>query len=220
VRKLDNKKCIIFIRGFDPIMDSKFIPFGHPAFDQTADGKGKPYVHVPNSGGGGQALPFQLLTPKALSYYEELKKKGENVYIDKIDYKDFELLTDAGMQKRFISMEEQEQKEQLNREQDNELMYAQEDVPEPEAAETKPKQAEKEPVPEPEAAGRRIEGEDTIMNRMAQWKYSKEQKDELHKMIALGMPTKTILAVFYPETDVIKMREIRKTFQTVRHSEN
>ena len=220
VRKLDNKKCIIFIRGFDPIMDSKFIPFGHPAFDQTADGKGKPYVHVPNSGGGGQALPFQLLTPKALSYYEELKKKGENVYIDKIDYKDFELLTDAGMQKRFISMEEQEQKEQLNREQDNELLYAQEDVPEPEAAETKPKQAEKEPVPEPEAAGRRIEGEDTIMNRMAQWKYSKEQKDELHKMIALGMPTKTILAVFYPETDVIKMREIRKTFQTVRHSEN
>ena len=220
VRKLDNKKCIIFIRGFDPIMDSKFIPFGHPAFDQTADGKGQPYVHVPNSTGGGQALPFQLLTPKALSYYEELKKKGENVYIDKIDYKDFELLTDAGMQKRFISMEEQEQKEQLNREQDNELMYAQEDVPEPEAAGTKPKQAAKEPVPEPEAAGRRIEGEDTIMNRMAQWKYSKEQKDELHKMIALGMPTKTILAVFYPETDVIKMREIRKTFQTVRHSEN
>ena len=220
VRKLDNRKCIIFIRGFDPIMDSKFIPFGHPAFDQTADGKGKPYVHVPNSGGGGQALPFQLLTPKALSYYEELKKKGENVYIDKIDYKDFELLTDAGMKKRFISMEEQEQKERLDREQDNELLYAQEDVPEPETAGTKPKQAAKEPVPEPEAAGRRIEGEDTIMNRMAQWKYSKEQKDELHKMIALGMPTKTILAVFYPETDVIKMREIRKTFQTVRHSEN
>ena len=75
-------------------------------------------------------MPFQLLTPKALSYYEELKKKGENVYIDKIDCKDFELLTDAGMKKRFISMEEQEQKERLDREQDNELLYAQEDVPE------------------------------------------------------------------------------------------
>ena len=221
VRKLDNRKCIIFIRGFDPIMDSKFIPFGHPAFDQTADGKGKPYVHVPNSGGGGQALPFQLLTPKALSYYEELKKKGENVYIDKIDYRDFELLTDAGMKKRFISMEEQEQKEQLDREQDNELMYAPEEEtdnePAHEAAEPE-RAADKED--KSEAGGRRIEGEDTIMNRMAQWKYSKEQNDELHKMIALGMPTKTILAVFYPETDVIKMREIRKTFQTVRHSEN
>ena len=165
---------------------------------------------------------YQLLTPKALSYYEGLKKKGENVYIDKIDYEDFELLTDAGMKKRFISMEEQEQKEQLNREQDNELMYAQEDEPEQETAEPepKPKQAAKEAVPKQETTGRRLEGEDTIMNRMAQWKYSKEQKDELHKMIALGMPTKTILAVFYPETDVIKMREIRKTFQTVRHSEN
>ena len=220
VRKLDNKKCIIFIRGFDPIMDSKFIPFGHPAFDQTADGKGKPYVHVPGGRGGGRAQPFQLLTPKALSYYEALKKKGENVYIDKIEYGDFELLTDAGMQKRFTSMEEQEQKEQLNREQDNELMYAQEDEPEPEAAQPEAGQAAKGAVPGQETAGRRLEGEDTIMNRMAQWKYSKEQKDELHKMIALGMPTKTILAVFYPETDVIKMREIRKTFQTVRHSGN
>ena len=226
VRKLDNKKCIIFIRGFDPIMDSKFIPFGHPAFDQTADGKGKPYVHVPGGRSDGQGQPFRLLTPKALSYYEELKKKGENVYIDKIDYKDFELLTDAGMKKRFISMEEQEEKERLGREQDNELMYAQEDEPEQESepareeAQPEQKQEAKEAVPKQEAGGRRLEGEDTIMNRMAQWKYSKEQKDELHKMIALGMPTKTILAVFYPETDVIKMREIRKTFQTVRHSTN
>lgn len=223
VRKLDNKKCIIFIRGFDPIMDSKFIPFGHPAFDQTADGKGKPYVHAPGGSGDRQVQPYQLLTPKALSYYEGLKKKGENVYIDKIDYKDFELLTDAGMKKRFTSMEEQEEKEQLNREQDNELMYAQEEPeqesgPEQEDVHTGQKQAVKEAVPKQEAGGRRLEGEDTIMNRMAQWKYSKEQKDELHRMIALGMPTKTILAVFYPETDVIKMREIRKTFQTVRHS--
>lgn len=221
VRKLDNKKCIIFIRGFDPIMDSKFIPFGHPAFDQTADGKGEPYVHVPGSGGGGQVQPFQLLTPKALSYYEELKKKGGNVYIDKIDYKDFELLTDAGMKKRFISMEEQEQKEQLYREQDNELMYVQEEEQDNELAqETAEPERAAEKGDKPETVERRIEGEDTIMNRMAQWKYSKEQKDELHRMIALGMPTKTILAVFYPETDVIKMREIRKTFQTVRHSEN
>ena len=45
VRKLDNKKCIIFIRGFVPIMDNKFIPFNHPMFNQTADGKGEPYFH-------------------------------------------------------------------------------------------------------------------------------------------------------------------------------
>lgn len=187
VRKLDNKKCIIFIRGFDPIIDNKFIPFIHPAFDQTADGKGKPYVHNLKESENTQVLPYQLLTQKALSYYEELKKKGENVYIDKIDYKDLELLTDIGMKKRFLDMEEQ---------------------------------SEKRTMTEQKTTRHKISGEDTIMNRIAQWKYSKEQKDELHKMIALGMPTKDILAVFYPETDVVKLREIRKTFQTVRHSEN
>ena len=116
-------------------------------------------------------------------------------------------------------MEEQEQKEQLDREQDNELMYAPEE-PEQESGPVREDvhTGQEQAVPKQSDGGRRLEGEDTIMNRMAQWRYSKEQKDELHRMIALGMPTKTILAVFYPETDVIKMREIRKTFQTVRHS--
>ena len=55
------------------------------------------------------------------------------------------------------------------------------------------------------------------MNRMAQWQYSKEQKEELHKMMALGMTKKEILAVFYPETDVAKMREIRRTYRAVKN---
>lgn len=175
VRKLDNKKCILFIRGFDPIMDSKFIPFEHPAFDQTADGKGKPYVHIPGGGGSGQNQSYQLLNPQALSYYEGLKKKGENIYIDKIDYGELELLTDAGMKKRFLEQEEAG----------------------------------------PSAKHRKPEGEDTLMNRLVQWKYSKEQKDELHKMITAGIPKETILTVFYPETDVKRLRELRKTFCAV-----
>ena len=197
-------------------MDNKFIPFGHPAFNQTADGKGKPYVHVPKGIGDSRGKACQILTQKALSYYEGLKEKGENVYIDSISYEEFEILSEMDLKKRFLSLEEQEQKEQLDREQDNELAYFQEDEWTQETAEPEP--AKTEDMQEQKAAGRRLEGEDTIMNRMAQWKYSKEQKDELHKMIALGMPTKTILAVFYPETDVIKMREIRKTFEALQHS--
>lgn len=54
------------------------------------------------------------------------------------------------------------------------------------------------------------------MNRMAQWQYSKEQKEELHKMMALGMTKAEILAVFYPETDVAKMREIRRTYRALK----
>lgn len=47
VRKLDNKKCIVLIRGCDPVMDFKFNTFKHPMFKRSGDGKGKWYVHNP-----------------------------------------------------------------------------------------------------------------------------------------------------------------------------
>lgn len=65
VRKLDNKKCIIFIRGFDPILDNKYIPFAHPLFDQTADGKGTPYVHQITSNQTIIAPSFEILSKRA-----------------------------------------------------------------------------------------------------------------------------------------------------------
>lgn len=198
VRKLDNKKCLIFIRGFDPIMDNKYIPFGHPAFAQTADGKGKPYVHIQTGQKTEAEQPYRILSPKAVAYYESLKEKGENVYIDTLTYEVFGVLTELDMKKRFLSLDEKEQRERLNREQKNELQYAPETV---QTTVTKKKSELKQEK-------RKLVGEDTIMNRMAQWQYSKEQKEELHKMMALGMTKAEILAVFYPETDVAKMREI------------
>lgn len=206
VRKLDNKKCLIFIRGFNPIVDNKYVPFGHPAFSQTADGKGKPYVHFPSGQKNTKEPPYKLLSPKAVSYYENLKEKGENVYIDTLTYEEFAVLTELDMKKRFLSFDEKEQCQRLNKEQGNELRYAPEALQNPEIekkVEVKPKR-------------QKIVGEDTIMNRMAQWQYSKEQKEELHKMMALGMAKSEILSIFYPETDVVKMREIRRMYQGVK----
>lgn len=54
------------------------------------------------------------------------------------------------------------------------------------------------------------------MNRLVQWKYFQEQKDELHRMMGIGVPKEDILAVFYPETDVDRMREIRKMFYSLK----
>ena len=207
VRKLDNKKCLIFIRGFDPIMDNKYIPFGHPAFAQTADGKGKPYVHIQIGQKTVAEQPYRILSPKAVAYYESLKEKGENVYIDDLSYEELGMLTELDMKKRFLSLDEKEQRERLNREQENELQYA------PEPVQTTVTEKKSEPKQEK----RKLVGEDTIMNRMAQWQYSKEQKEELHKMMALGMTKAEILAVFYPETDVAKMREIRRTYRAVKN---
>ncbi|MDE6254008.1 MAG: type IV secretory system conjugative DNA transfer family protein [Lachnospiraceae bacterium] len=210
VRKLDNKKCLIFIRGFDPIMDNKYIPFSHPAFQQTADGKGKLYIHDPFGSESTREQPYKILTPKALAYYERLKEKGENVYIDTLSYEKFGVLTEFDMKKRFLSLDEKEQRERMNHEQENELQYA------PESEEAEDSGAGESITSSSGALRKKIVGKDSIMNRMAQWQYSKEQKEELHKMMAIGMAKEEILAVYYPETDVERMREVRHNYQTIK----
>lgn len=45
VRNMDNKNCLIFIKGFNPIFDEKYWPFDHKNFKQTEDGGAKPYTH-------------------------------------------------------------------------------------------------------------------------------------------------------------------------------
>ncbi|MDE6626321.1 MAG: type IV secretory system conjugative DNA transfer family protein [Lachnospiraceae bacterium] len=137
VRKLDNKKCLLFIRGFDPILDDKYRTFGHPMFSQTADGEGKPYVHISSENREYDVPAFVLLNQNALEYYEGLKQKGESVYIDTISYEDFMLLGQFEMEKRFMDMDEQEQRERLYAEEGSELAYAEdilEEMEEPEAA--------------------------------------------------------------------------------------
>ncbi len=105
VRKLDNKKCIIFIRGFDPILDEKFIPFAHPMFDMTADGKGEPYIHNRKVCKNIIGKEYEILSKKAISHFERLKDKGENVYIDTLTYNEFKLLGEIEMKKRFTNLE-------------------------------------------------------------------------------------------------------------------
>ena len=107
VRKLDNKKCLLFIRGFDPILDDKYVPFKHPMYKFTADGEGKAYVHQVNKEFIGSA--FELLSEKSLAYYQKLKDKGENVYIQSISYEEFMMLGSAELSKRFLTEEENEQ---------------------------------------------------------------------------------------------------------------
>ena len=207
VRKLDNRKCLVFIRGFDPIMDNKYIPFGHPAFDMTADGKGTPYVHVIEAESTVIGATFEILTKRSVEYYEALKKKGENIYIDDLTYDEFMLLGDTELGKRFISMDEKAQKEKLQSSQNNELEYTEESVTRKAGAETK--------APPQHQERKALDGEDTITNRMLHWKYSNEQIAELKRAIAMKMSEVNVLEFFYPETDVKQMKEIIDTFQAL-----
>lgn len=210
-------------------MDNKFVPFSHPAFSQTADGGGKPYVHTPEQGGDG-AKPYQLLTKKSLAYYEELKKKGGNVYIDRLDYKELGLLTEPDMKKRLLDQEGQQKENPHAWEQDvrqnaqKVRLDKKEKLPETQDIRENPVQrqeyqghqnAQNIPVQRGE-----LSGDDTIVNRMAQWKYTQEQKDELHKMMDARMPQEDILSIFYPETGPEDMHGFLLAFQTAHNSGN
>ena len=196
VRKLDNKKCIIFIRGFDPIMDNKYIPFAHPMFKQTADGGGKPYVHHMSSNNEVVGPPYEILSQKALEHYKQLKEKGENVYIDKLTYEEFMMIGDKELGWRFQMLDEQEQKDRFNAEQGQELEYSEE-------SETTDKRKE---LP-------KIDGKDTILRRMAQWEFSDEQQEEAQKAMIVGVPENKILEYFYPDVEVEEMRQVREDYE-------
>ena len=45
VRMLDNRYCILFIRGTRPVMDEKYELMEHPAIRYTMDGGAPPYIH-------------------------------------------------------------------------------------------------------------------------------------------------------------------------------
>ena len=196
VRKLDNKKCIIFIRGFDPIMDNKYIPFAHPMFKQTADGGGKPYVHHMSSNNEVVGTPYEILSQKALEHYKQLKEKGENVYIDKLTYEEFMMIGDKELGWRFQMLDEQEQKDRFNAEQGQELEYSEE-------SETTDKRKE---LP-------KIDGKDTILRRMAQWEFSDEQQEEAQKAMIVGVPENKILEYFYPDVEVEEMIQVREDYE-------
>lgn len=214
VRKMDNKKCLIFIRGFDPILDDKFRPFGHPMFAQSADGEGEPYVHRKELSGavsGGTDGPaFTLLNDKALSYYEELQKKGEKVYIDKMSYQEFLLLGQVGMKKRFMDLDEAQTVQAFHEEQDQELMYSAE-----ETGAAAVKTEEQTPAPAAETKKPR-DASNSIPYRLMHMSFTKEQKAELKRAMDVRVPKDVILSYFYPDTPVAKMMEIRRQHENVQ----
>lgn len=196
-RKFDNKKCLIFIRGFDPIVDNKFNPFNHPAFNQTADGKGKSYEHIPREDSVIIGPPFEILNRKSLEYYERLKEKGKNVYIDKLTMAEFMLLKNETVIKRLKKIEPQKENSKVDMEISGELEYQEDMESANDTNEIKRLKKLKE---------------DTVTNRMIFWKFSKEQCDEVKKEMREGVPVNVILNYFYPDVSVEKMRKERQKY--------
>ena len=69
VRMLDNRYCILFIRGARPVMDLKYELMDHPAIRYTVDGGAPPYIHHRTA---APALPGEPL------FRSEYNKEKEN----------------------------------------------------------------------------------------------------------------------------------------------
>lgn len=104
-RKLDNKKCLIFIRGFDPIIDSKFNTPGHARFKETFDGGAAPYQHKPISGAAVRA-GCELLNRQSFEHYERQRDQGLNVHIDEITLDELLALQEPDMPAKVFSENE------------------------------------------------------------------------------------------------------------------
>ena len=152
-----------------------------------------------------QKLPTECV---GCPYYHG-KDKGENVYIDSLTYEQFMMLGDAELSRRFSMQDEAEQKAKIDREQANELEYVDESQKSDaaESANTSNGSAGAKPVRNPERE--KPKWEDTITNRMLHWSYTLEQKEEVKKALAAGVPKATILTYFYPEVTVEKMSSYR-----------
>ena len=149
------------------------------------------------------------------------------------------LLGQVDMEKRFIDLDEQEQRERLNGEMEPglELEYAfdMEDETADSSGENagmlesfvigesgtavplvtgniqKPEMALKSWAEKPHEG--KEDKEDSISYRMFHWKFSVEQKEEVKRAMAVRVPKDVILSYFYPETSVVRMMEIRRRYE-------
>ena len=134
------------------------------------------------------------------------------MYIDSLTYDQFMMLGDAELSRRFSMQDEKEQKAKLDREQANELEYVDESQKADSTGSIGAANASGntggKPVRNPDRE--KPKWEDTITNRMMHWSYTTEQKEELKKALAEGVPKATLLTYFYPEITVEKMSSYRK----------
>ena len=171
---------------------------------------GEPYVHEIRGADNLIGPPFEILSDKAVKHYEKMMDKGENVYIDTLTYDEFMMLGDTELNRRFSMLDEAEQKAKIDREQANELEYVDESQKTDSTTNANGSSGNVggKPVRNPERE--KPKWEDTITNRMLHWSYTPEQKEELKRTLAAGVPKAMILTYFYPEVTVEKMSSYRK----------
>lgn len=182
VRNMSNKKCLIFIKGFNPIFDDKYIPFRHKNFSQTEDGGGKAYIHDPSL--NQESLrPVKLLSEKQINDIKEYKKENEVVHIMDMSLEEIMMLDDT---KRLYF-------ENLNE------------------SESSGDEGSTKTISRTDILENMTEQElmDEITNRMCMMDFSREQIEEITKSLDAHMKLSILLSYLYPTTSAEEMAKKR-----------
>lgn len=182
VRNMSNKKCLIFIKGFNPIFDDKYIPFRHKNFSQTEDGGGKAYIHDPSLN-QGSLRPVKLLSEKQINDIKEYKKENEVVHIMDMSLEEVMMLDDT---------------KRLYFENSNESESSGDEG----SAKTISRTDILENMTEQELM-------DEITNRMCMMDFSREQIEEITKSLDAHMKLSILLSYLYPTTSAEEMAKKR-----------
>ena len=182
VRNMSNRKCLIFIKGFNPIFDDKYIPFRHKNFSQTEDGGAKAYIHDPSL--NQESLrPVKLLSEKQINDIKEYKKENEVVHIMDMSLEEIMMLDDT---------------KRLYFENSNESESSGDEG----SAKTISRTDILENMTEQELM-------DEITNRMCMMDFSREQIEEITKSLDVHMKLSILLSYLYPTTSAEEMAKKR-----------
>lgn len=182
VRNMSNRKCLIFIKGFNPIFDDKYIPFRHKNFSQTEDGGGKAYIHDPSL--NQESLrPVKLLSEKQINDIKEYKKENEVVHIMDMSLEEIMMLDDT----KILYFENSNESESSSDEG---------------SAKTISRTDILEHMSEQELM-------DEITNRMCMMDFSREQIEEITKSLDAQMKLSILLSYLYPTTSAEEMAKKR-----------
>ncbi len=189
-RKLDNKKCILFVRGCDPIIDNKFNTFAHPLFKESEDGGALPYIHDITE--EQKENKIKVVGKKSWNYYNQCKKNGQSVFVADVRLEDLLELEEKIPEKVFLEKELEKNRSQL------------------ESSDSMAK-VEQEPKPEDFLE---TESEELLWKMLQKEEFSMDQLEQVRLGLHDGLSIGQVLTYLRPEWSAGKMAEKRKELNT------
>ncbi|HCJ08629.1 MAG TPA: conjugal transfer protein TraG [Lachnospiraceae bacterium] len=214
VRKMDNGKCLIFIRGLDPVLDKKFFTPKHPIFSQTADGDGKPYEYVSKTEDHFIGKPFELLNEQGVEHFVKMKENGENVFIQDLTYEEFMNLDKDRMKEYILTEEElmENRKFLKSLEGQMDLEYVPDDAEE-KAGSNMLSELIKAAV-ESREREKEIIANETLEQRLERISFDPQIRKLFDRAVAMKIPEEEILKYAYEGVSIIKLGQFLNSYKT------